>query len=95
MPSARWMCLAGPQAALTVTSGLTWACSGGPVCAADTRRGLGGGNNPLTWAYRLAWEDAWVAQALAAGVDACLSKTAHLASLGTLIREIVNHSHRE
>jgi DNA-binding NarL/FixJ family response regulator len=37
-------------------------------------------------------EDAWVARALAAGVDACLSKTAHLASLGTLIREIVNRN---
>lgn len=35
-------------------------------------------------------DDAWVGQALAAGVDACLSKSAHLASLGTLIREIVN-----
>jgi DNA-binding NarL/FixJ family response regulator len=35
-------------------------------------------------------EDAWIGQALAAGVDACLSKSAHLASLGTLIREIVN-----
>jgi DNA-binding NarL/FixJ family response regulator len=37
-------------------------------------------------------EDAWVSQALAAGVDACLSKSAHLPSLGTLIREIVNRN---
>jgi DNA-binding NarL/FixJ family response regulator len=35
-------------------------------------------------------EHAWVGQALAAGVDACLSKAAPLTSLGTLIREIVN-----
>ena len=34
-------------------------------------------------------EDAWVSEALAAGCDACLSKSAHLPSLGTLIREIV------
>ena len=34
-------------------------------------------------------EDEWVAEALAAGADACLSKSAHLPSLGTLIREIV------
>ena len=34
-------------------------------------------------------EDQWVAEALAAGADACLSKSAHLPSLGTLIREIV------
>ena len=34
-------------------------------------------------------EDQWVSEALAAGCDACLSKSAHLPSLGTLIREIV------
>ncbi len=34
-------------------------------------------------------DDAWVGQALGAGVDACISKSAHLPSLGTLIREIV------
>ena len=34
-------------------------------------------------------EDQWVSEALAAGADACLSKSAHLPSLGTLIREIV------
>jgi DNA-binding NarL/FixJ family response regulator len=34
-------------------------------------------------------EDEWVSEALAAGCDACLSKSAHLPSLGTLIREIV------
>ncbi|MBN1527619.1 MAG: response regulator transcription factor [Thermoleophilaceae bacterium] len=34
-------------------------------------------------------EDGWVSEALAAGCDACLSKSAHLPSLGTLIREIV------
>ncbi|HEU0025234.1 MAG TPA: response regulator transcription factor [Thermoleophilaceae bacterium] len=34
-------------------------------------------------------EDEWVAEAIAAGCDACLSKSAHLPSLGTLIREIV------
>jgi DNA-binding NarL/FixJ family response regulator len=34
-------------------------------------------------------EDEWVSKALAAGCDACLSKSAHLPSLGTLIREIV------
>ncbi|MBA2631133.1 MAG: response regulator transcription factor [Thermoleophilaceae bacterium] len=37
-------------------------------------------------------EDEWVAQAIAAGSDACLSKSAHLPSLGTLIREIVNRN---
>ena len=34
-------------------------------------------------------EDEWVAEGIAAGADACLSKSAHLPSLGTLIREIV------
>ena len=34
-------------------------------------------------------EDQWVSEALAAGCDACLSKSSHLPSLGTLIREIV------
>jgi DNA-binding NarL/FixJ family response regulator len=34
-------------------------------------------------------EDAWISEAIAAGCDACLSKSAHLPSLGTLIREIV------
>ena len=37
-------------------------------------------------------DDAWIGQALAAGVDACLSKSANLASLGTLIREVVNRN---
>jgi DNA-binding NarL/FixJ family response regulator len=37
-------------------------------------------------------DDAWVGQALAAGVDACVSKSVHLPSLGTLIREIVNRN---
>jgi DNA-binding NarL/FixJ family response regulator len=34
-------------------------------------------------------DDEWVGEAIAAGCDACLSKSAHLPSLGTLIREIV------
>jgi DNA-binding NarL/FixJ family response regulator len=34
-------------------------------------------------------EDEWISEAIAAGCDACLSKSAHLPSLGTLIREIV------
>jgi DNA-binding NarL/FixJ family response regulator len=34
-------------------------------------------------------EDEWIGQAITAGADACLSKSAHLPSLGTLIREIV------
>jgi DNA-binding NarL/FixJ family response regulator len=37
-------------------------------------------------------EDAWVTRAIAAGAAACLSKSAHLPSLGTLIREVVNHN---
>jgi DNA-binding NarL/FixJ family response regulator len=37
-------------------------------------------------------EDQWVSEALAAGADACLSKSAHLPSLGTLIREIVSRN---
>jgi DNA-binding NarL/FixJ family response regulator len=37
-------------------------------------------------------DEAWLRQALAAGVDACISKTVQLGSLGTLIREIVNGS---
>jgi DNA-binding NarL/FixJ family response regulator len=37
-------------------------------------------------------DDDWVGQALGAGVDACISKSAHLPSLGTLIREIVNRN---
>jgi DNA-binding NarL/FixJ family response regulator len=35
-------------------------------------------------------DDAWLAPALSAGADACLSKSADLLSLGTLIAEIVN-----
>jgi DNA-binding NarL/FixJ family response regulator len=35
-------------------------------------------------------DNAWVSQAIGAGAAACLSKSAHLPSLGTLIREIVN-----
>lgn len=37
-------------------------------------------------------DDAWVAQAITAGAAACLSKSAHLPSLGTLIREVVNRN---
>ena len=35
-------------------------------------------------------DDEWVGEALGAGVDACVSKSSHLPSLGTLIREIVS-----
>ena len=37
-------------------------------------------------------DDEWVGDALGAGVDACVSKSSHLPSLGTLIREIVNRN---
>ncbi|MGH2744100.1 MAG: response regulator transcription factor [Thermoleophilaceae bacterium] len=37
-------------------------------------------------------DDQWVGQALGAGVDACLSKSTNLPSLGTLIREIVSRN---
>jgi DNA-binding NarL/FixJ family response regulator len=37
-------------------------------------------------------EDAWVAEAITAGAAACLSKSAHLPSLGTLIREVVDRN---
>ena len=37
-------------------------------------------------------DDDWIGQALGAGIDACISKSAHLPSLGTLIREIVNRN---
>jgi DNA-binding NarL/FixJ family response regulator len=35
-------------------------------------------------------DDEWVGEALGAGVDACISKSSHLPSLGTLIRELVS-----
>jgi DNA-binding NarL/FixJ family response regulator len=35
-------------------------------------------------------DDDWVGEALGAGVDACISKSSHLPSLGTLIRELVS-----
>jgi DNA-binding NarL/FixJ family response regulator len=37
-------------------------------------------------------DDEWLGEALGAGVDACLSKSSHLPSLGTLIREIVSRN---
>jgi DNA-binding NarL/FixJ family response regulator len=37
-------------------------------------------------------DDEWVVQALHAGVDAILSKSTHLPTLGTLIREIVDRN---
>jgi DNA-binding NarL/FixJ family response regulator len=37
-------------------------------------------------------DDDWVGEALVAGVDACVSKSSHLPSLGTLIREIVSRN---
>ena len=37
-------------------------------------------------------DDHWVARAIDAGVDACLSKSTHLPSLGLLIREVVNRN---
>ena len=37
-------------------------------------------------------DDEWVGEALSAGVDACVSKSSHLPSLGTLIREIVSRN---
>jgi DNA-binding NarL/FixJ family response regulator len=37
-------------------------------------------------------DDEWVGDALGAGVDACVSKSSHLPSLGTLIREIVSRN---
>jgi DNA-binding NarL/FixJ family response regulator len=37
-------------------------------------------------------DDVWVAQAIAAGADACVSKSAPLPSLGTLIREAANRN---
>jgi DNA-binding NarL/FixJ family response regulator len=37
-------------------------------------------------------DDALVAEAIAAGAAACLSKATHLPSLGTLIREVVNRN---
>jgi DNA-binding NarL/FixJ family response regulator len=37
-------------------------------------------------------DDEWLGDALGAGVDACISKSSHLPSLGTLIREIVSRN---
>ena len=37
-------------------------------------------------------DDDWLGEALGAGVDACVSKSSHLPSLGTLIREIVSRN---
>jgi DNA-binding NarL/FixJ family response regulator len=37
-------------------------------------------------------DDEWLGEALGAGVDACVSKSSHLPSLGTLIREIVSRN---
>jgi DNA-binding NarL/FixJ family response regulator len=37
-------------------------------------------------------DDVWLGDALGAGVDACVSKSSHLPSLGTLIREIVSRN---
>ena len=37
-------------------------------------------------------DDDWLGDALGAGVDACVSKSSHLPSLGTLIREIVSRN---
>jgi DNA-binding NarL/FixJ family response regulator len=37
-------------------------------------------------------DDHWVARAMDAGVDACLSKSTHLPSLGLLIREVVDRN---
>ncbi|HEY7452989.1 MAG TPA: response regulator transcription factor [Thermoleophilaceae bacterium] len=37
-------------------------------------------------------DDDWLGEALGAGVDACISKSSHLPSLGTLIREIVSRN---
>jgi DNA-binding NarL/FixJ family response regulator len=37
-------------------------------------------------------DDHWVARAIEAGVDACLSKSTHLPSLGLLIREVVDRN---
>ena len=37
-------------------------------------------------------DDEWLGDALGAGVDACVSKSSHLPSLGTLIREIVSRN---
>jgi DNA-binding NarL/FixJ family response regulator len=37
-------------------------------------------------------DDEWVAQAIDAGVDACLSQAAHLPTLGMLIREVADRN---
>jgi DNA-binding NarL/FixJ family response regulator len=37
-------------------------------------------------------EDAWVADALSAGADACVSKTADLPGLGAIVREVVSRN---
>jgi DNA-binding NarL/FixJ family response regulator len=37
-------------------------------------------------------DDAWIAQAIEAGTDACLSKSTHLPALGTLIRAVVDRN---
>jgi DNA-binding NarL/FixJ family response regulator len=37
-------------------------------------------------------DDEWVARAIDAGVDACLSKSTHLPTLGLLIREVVDRN---
>jgi DNA-binding NarL/FixJ family response regulator len=37
-------------------------------------------------------DEAWVAQAFTAGVDACLSKSTHLPTVGTLIREVADRN---
>jgi DNA-binding NarL/FixJ family response regulator len=37
-------------------------------------------------------DDNWVAQAIGAGADACLSKSTHLPTVGTLIREVADRN---
>ncbi len=37
-------------------------------------------------------DDQWVAQAIDAGVDACVSKSTHLPTIATLIREVADHN---
>lgn len=37
-------------------------------------------------------DDGWVAQAIGAGVDACLSKSTHLPTVGVLIREVAERN---
>jgi DNA-binding NarL/FixJ family response regulator len=40
----------------------------------------------------LQMDDGWVAQAIDAGVDACLSKATHLPTIGVLIREVADRN---